>query len=41
MASSDALKFAIGSLVTAVVVLLIFYFLDHTGHAALSAVPYV
>ena len=35
LASSDALKTAIGSLVAAVVVLLIFYFLNHTGaHAA-------
>ena len=31
LASSDALKTAIGSLVAAVVVLLIFYFLDHAG----------
>jgi hypothetical protein len=30
--SSDAIKMSIGSLATAIVVLLIFYFLDHAGH---------
>jgi len=42
LASSDALKMAIGSFVAAVVVLLIFYFLDHAGsHAALSVGQYL
>lgn len=31
LAASDALKMAIGSAVAAIVVLLIFYFLDHAG----------
>ena len=39
LASSDALKMAIGSFAAAVIVLLIFYFLDHMGgHATALAV---
>jgi hypothetical protein len=40
LASSDALKAALGALVAAIVVLLVFYFLDHAGKPqATSFVP--